>query len=121
MAIPRQPPARIDRHEQVRQGGLVEDPLAQPRFDRFLSAELRYDDERRGIPRAGELDSRAEDFARDRDAALDRLVAAVRHDEAGQRHPLLRPPHQSRREVRPVIVEVPAEERRHEERDHGDG
>ena len=60
-----------------------------------------------------------------RNAALDRRLAAKRHDERRERHQS-RAGHswaagQSRSEMRAVVVEVPAEERGHEERDERDG
>jgi len=53
------------------------------------------------------------------------LVGPVRHEQRGERRqsPVLfcRPPDQARREMRPIVVQVPAEERGHEQRDHRHG
>jgi len=125
MDVPRQPPVSADRHEQVRDLRVVEDPSAQRRLEFVLGTELRHEDDRRRVPGARQIDRRVEHGASHRDAAIDCSLATERDEELGQREQtrtlLGGQPREVRSEMRPVLVEIAAEERSHEDRDHGDG
>jgi polyisoprenoid-binding protein YceI len=122
MHVPRQPPVSADRHEHVRDLRVVEDPSAQRRLELVFGTELRHEDDRRRVPGLRQIDRRVEDCAGHRDAAIDRPLAAERHEQLGQREDtrtrLGRHPREIRPEMRPVLIEVSTEERWHEERDH---
>ncbi len=124
MNVPRQPPVSADRHEDVRNLRVVEDPSAQRRLELVFGTELRHEDERRRVPGTRQVDRRVEHSAGRRDAAIDRTLAAERHEELGQRQhtraPLGRHPYEVRPEMRPILVEIAPKECGDEERDHGD-
>src|SRR5206468_4083129 len=123
MPIPRQPPREIERHQHVRQPWFVEDSPPQRPLHRFLDAELRYHDQRRRAALTRELHDPSECFARHDHATLDRAIAAIGYEQSRERRqPPVRPlrePYQSRPEMRAVVIEIAAEERRHEQRDDG--
>src|SRR5262245_11354992 len=123
MSIPRQTPRRIDVNERVRQRSVVEDSASQGPFNWLLGTKLRHDDQRRGPAGARQRDDRTKDLTRDADARLDGFIAAIRHQQPGERD---KPrvlfgwhPDEAGPKPRPIVVEVPSEKRRHEERDYG--
>jgi len=117
-------PGRIDFHPHIGHAGLVEDPAAQSLFDPILRAKLRHDHERRGSAIVGQFHCGPKHLTRYRNATLHRLIAAVWRHELYQRSQSrvshCGQPHESRAEVRSIVVEISAEERGHEKRDDGD-
>ena len=71
------------------------------------------------------MNTRPKRLARKRDARFDGGVAPVWHDEARERRQarrvLRRLPRKTGRQVRPIMVEIAAEQLGHENRDHRHG
>jgi hypothetical protein len=79
--VPWNLPPIVEFHEHVGQSSVIENPSPERPFNVILSIELRHDDERRGAACGGEGRSCAKHFGRHANAALDRRLAAIRHDQ----------------------------------------
>jgi hypothetical protein len=122
--IARQMPARIELHRQVWQSRFIEDAAPKPLLGRALRAKLRNNDERLSASSAGDTDQRAQAVAGPRDALLDGGAAAVGNEPVQQCNeapvPFGRLPDQSRSQAWAIVEKIAIEQRRHEQRHHGD-
>ena len=122
VSVPRQMPLRIDGNDDVRHTGSVEDAPPKLLFRRRLNADLRNNDKRNRVSLPGKRPDRTKNTARHPNASIHGCVTPIGNDESGQRQEMRstrsRMPGQFRVEVRPIVVEVAAEQRGHEERHH---
>jgi len=88
-------------------------------LDQLFRSELQNDDEGHSSPRARQINGRAQHFAGNGYSAFNRVLAAIGQEELG--NPRQSPagfrgqPNESWSEVRPIVIEVSVEDRRHEE------
>jgi len=113
-------PLRINLDKYVGQCGLVQDPSAERPLDLVFGTEVRNEDQWRRPTRDRKVCGRPQHFARDGDAALNGIGTSIRHEkfpEPSQAGVVPRRlPREAGADMRPVVVEIPPEERRHEQR-----
>ena len=123
VSVPRQTPGWVNLDHKVRETCIVENPATQHLLRRIFLAELQHDNERRRSMCARQLTGGLKHLTGHVDTALDRRVCAVRNKQFSERSQpravLSRKPDETWREMRSILIQIPAKERRHEKRNHG--